>query len=171
MDSNPANGPNEKGAAQWNDILKPGSVSQVPPAPEQPTNEGERSGGTTGEPSRVPCPQCAELIQAAAKVCRFCGHKIQVQGAAQVEGGGNGEHSAWPMPSMELAKVSVNEFCAMSVAMVKQRDEQQLTNHERRLIKHFAVLQEAHGEDAVKRQMAERLSVWRQRASPPNCWR
>lgn len=25
---------------------------------------------------RVPCPECAELIVANAKVCRFCGHRM-----------------------------------------------------------------------------------------------
>lgn len=27
------------------------------------------------EPERVPCPECAELIMPAAKVCRFCGYR------------------------------------------------------------------------------------------------
>jgi hypothetical protein len=28
------------------------------------------------EPARVPCPQCAEMILPAAKVCRFCGTAV-----------------------------------------------------------------------------------------------
>lgn len=27
-------------------------------------------------PKRIPCPQCAELILTAAKVCKHCGHSM-----------------------------------------------------------------------------------------------
>lgn len=33
--------------------------------------------GDTAEPARVPCPKCAELVLPAAKVCRFCGHRLR----------------------------------------------------------------------------------------------
>lgn len=32
--------------------------------------------GDVAAGARVPCPQCAEPIMAAAKVCRFCGFKL-----------------------------------------------------------------------------------------------
>jgi hypothetical protein len=28
--------------------------------------------------ARTPCPNCAELVLPAAKVCRFCGHRLKV---------------------------------------------------------------------------------------------
>jgi hypothetical protein len=28
------------------------------------------------EPPRVPCPHCAELIQPAAKICRYCQREV-----------------------------------------------------------------------------------------------
>lgn len=156
MDNDPATGSNEKGSTKGNDTRKPGAPSQVTPAPERSTNEGEQA----GEHGRVPCPRCAELIQPAAKACRYCGHEVQAQPAAQVDdsGGGNGEQASWPLPSMELAKVSINEFYAMSVALVKQRDEEKLTAHERRLIAHFFALQKEHGEEALKKVMADKMA-------------
>lgn len=33
--------------------------------------------GDVAEGARVPCPQCAELVLPAAKVCRFCGHRLR----------------------------------------------------------------------------------------------
>ena len=31
------------------------------------------------EPARVPCPHCAELIQPAARICRFCQRDVEGQ--------------------------------------------------------------------------------------------
>jgi len=38
--------------------------------------EGLMSSSKEGTTGKIKCPQCAELIQAEAKVCRFCGHKF-----------------------------------------------------------------------------------------------
>lgn len=43
-------------------------VEQPPPAPVA---------GHPVEGTRIACPQCAELVLPAAKVCRFCGHRLK----------------------------------------------------------------------------------------------
>lgn len=160
MSETPTPDPGAKGAGQWNDLLSPGPVPHVPPAPERSAKAGNRAGGQAGEHGRVPCPRCAELIQPAAKVCRYCGHEIQARAVAQVDTSAkdNGGKASWPMPSMELAKVSINEFYSMSIALVKQRDEVELTAHEKKLIAHFFALQKEHGEEALKAVMADKMA-------------
>jgi hypothetical protein len=78
MSDTPTPDPGAKGAGQWNDLLSPGPVPQASPAPERSAKAGNRAGSQAGEHGRVPCPRCAELIQPAAKVCRFCGHVLPV---------------------------------------------------------------------------------------------
>ena len=43
----------------------------------------EQSGGFSSSAARMKCPQCAEPIQAEARVCRFCGHQLTPEQLAE----------------------------------------------------------------------------------------
>lgn len=117
--------------------------------PQKPAWESSSPGSHSAADALVPCPQCAELIRPAAKICRYCRCDIQTVSAPPV---------AYPLPSLDLEQVSCDEFMHMALAMTKLRDEEPLTQHEKRLVGRFGELQSTHGEERLKTVMAEKLA-------------
>ncbi len=123
-------------------MSEPANDEQSPAAAPSP-----RDGAAADQ--LVPCPQCAELIRPQAKVCRFCRCDLQADNLPQV---------TYPLPPLELERVSCEQFMHMALAMTKLRDEEPLTQHEKRLVARFGELQAAHSEEKLSAVMAEKLA-------------
>lgn len=68
----------------------PGNMRQPSPPPPSPPPQAPRPRGTISTPTPAPqpptlktCPDCAEQVQAAARICRFCRYEFPTEPDAE----------------------------------------------------------------------------------------